>query len=79
MTPVRPAHDARGQQVQREVPVAELDGVAGVVAAVVARDDVESVGEKVDDLALALVAPLPAQDRQRLSRAFSSLAKSSAG
>ena len=44
------------------MPVAELDGVAGVVAAVVAGDDVEAVGEQVDDLALALVAPLSAQN-----------------
>ena len=36
------------------------DGVAGVVAALVAGDDVEPLGEQVDDLALPLVAPLGA-------------------
>ena len=58
--------DPRGQQVEREVLVPELDRVPGVVAAVVPRHDLESVGEEVDELALALVAPLPAQDRQDL-------------
>ena len=37
------------------------DGVAGVVATLVAGDDVEVLGEPVDDLALALVTPLGAQ------------------
>jgi hypothetical protein len=46
------------------VPVRELDGVSGVVAAVVPGDDLEAVGEEVDDLPLALVAPLAAQDRR---------------
>ncbi len=52
--------------MQGEVAVAELDRVPGVVAAVVAGDDVEAVGEKVNDLALPLVAPLSAQDRHDL-------------
>ena len=63
MTPIRPRDDPGWKQVQGEVAVAELDRVPGVVAAVVSRDDVEAVGEKVDDLPLALVAPLTAQDR----------------
>ena len=37
-------------------------GVPGVVAALVAGDDGERLGEQVDDLALALVAPLGADD-----------------
>jgi hypothetical protein len=42
--------------------VPELDRVPRVVAAVVAGDDVEAIGEKVDDLSLALVSPLSAQN-----------------
>src|SRR5215218_404694 len=48
--------DARGDEVQRVRLVADLDGVPGVVAALVARDHVEALGQQVDDLALALVA-----------------------
>ena len=42
-------------------PVAD-DRVAGVVAALEADDDVGVLGEQVDDLALALIAPLGADD-----------------
>ena len=67
----RAAPDDPGrQQVEREVPVAELDGVTGVVTAVIAGDHVESVGEQVDDLSLTLVAPLPAQNGQSLHAAL---------
>ena len=38
------------------------DGVARVVAALIARHHVEALGEQVNDLALALVAPLRADD-----------------
>ena len=50
-----------GNQLEDELLLADIDGVAGVVAALVARDDVEPVREQVDDLALAFVAPLRAQ------------------
>ena len=56
------ADDPGRKQMEGEVAVAELDGVARVVAAVVARDDVEAIGEQVDDLPFALVAPLAAED-----------------
>ena len=39
----------------------DVDGVAGVVAALIARDDREVRRQQVDDLALAFVAPLGAQ------------------
>src|SRR5262249_59199528 len=61
-----PADDPGRQKVQREVPVAELDRVTGVVASVVARDDVETAGEQVHDLPLPLVSPLSAEDRHDL-------------
>src|SRR5207244_3991946 len=38
------------------------DGVPGVGAATVAHDDVGVLGEEIDDLSLALVAPLEADD-----------------
>jgi len=60
VTPSRQIPD--GMRREREVAVAELDGVAGVVAALVAGDEVERGGDEVDDLALALVSPLAADD-----------------
>ena len=38
----------------------DVDGVTGVVAALIARDDVEARRQQIDDLALAFVAPLRA-------------------
>ena len=54
--------DAGGQQVQRVLLVADDDGVAGVVAAVELDDVVDAAAEQVGRLALALVAPLGADD-----------------
>ena len=58
---VRVEH-AAGHEVQLEDLVADDDGVAGVVAALVAHDHVDRLGEQVHGLALALVAPLQADD-----------------
>jgi len=46
----RSPDDSRGKEVEREVPVAELDGVSRVVPAVVARHDLEAVGEQIDEM-----------------------------
>ena len=54
------AHDARRQQRQLVGLVADHQRVAGIVAALEAHHDVGALGEPVDDLALALVAPLGA-------------------
>ena len=54
------AHHARRQQRQLVGLVADDQRVAGVVAALEAHDDVGALGQPVDDLALALVAPLGA-------------------
>ena len=54
--------DAGGDQMEREVAVAEPDRVAGVVAALVAHHGVEGRAQEVDDLPLALVPPLHADD-----------------
>ncbi len=56
------AKNAAGDQLQDVLLLADEDGVAGVVAALIARDDVEALGEEVDDLALAFVAPLGAEN-----------------
>jgi hypothetical protein len=56
--------DARRDQVELErFPVAH-DRVAGVVAALKADHEIGLLGEEVDHLALALVAPLGANDHQ---------------
>jgi hypothetical protein len=57
--------DPAGDQVQLEHLVADDDGVAGVVATLVAHHEVGGVGEQVGRLALALVAPLGADDDGR--------------
>ena len=58
----RAAHDPARQQRQLVGLVADDEGVAGIVAALEAHDHVGAAGEPVDDLALALVAPLRADD-----------------
>ena len=50
--------DAAGQQMELEGLIAMHDRVARIVATLVARHDLESLSEQVDDLAFALIAPL---------------------
>ena len=57
--------DAGREQVQGVLLVADDDGVAGVVAALVADDVVDAAAEQVGGLALALVAPLGADEHDR--------------
>jgi hypothetical protein len=54
--------DARGDELQREVLVAELHGMAGVVPALVAHHAVERRAEEIHDLPLPLVSPLHTHD-----------------
>ena len=54
--------DAAGHQVELEGLGADDDGVAGVVAALVAHDVADALGQEVGRLAFALVAPLQADD-----------------
>ena len=44
--------------MQGKLPVAVLDGMAGVGAALEADDDVGLIGKHVRDLAFALVSPV---------------------
>ncbi len=52
------AHHAGRQQRQLVGDAVDHQGVAGIVAALEADDDIGLLGQPVDDLALALVAPL---------------------
>ena len=52
--------------MEREMTLAKLDRMAGVMPAVIASHDIEAIGEQIDDLALAFVAPLPPQHRYDL-------------
>ena len=62
------AHDARRDEVELELLLADADGVPGVVAAGVARDEVGVRGEGVADPSLPLVPPgQPEHDRGRQS------------
>ena len=54
--------DAGGNLLEDELAVADDDGMSGVGAALVADDQVGPLREDVDELALALVAPLSADD-----------------
>ena len=56
----RRVEDAAGDQVEAVLTAVGDYGVAGVVAALRADDHVDALGQQVHDLALALVAPLPA-------------------
>ena len=56
------AHDARGDQLQRRLHALDDQRVAGVVAALEAHHALRMVGQPVDHLALAFVAPLGADD-----------------
>ena len=54
------AQNAGGNQVQDEFAALGLDGVACIVAALIARNNVIVLAEQVDHAALALVAPVNA-------------------
>src|SRR5262249_21009676 len=53
---------ARRHEVGHQLLAADHQRVAGVGAATVANDDLGTLGEQVDDLALAFIAPLGADD-----------------
>ena len=53
---------ARGDQRESDLLLTDDDGVAGVVAALIANDEVGRLGEVVGDPALALVTPLRSEN-----------------
>src|SRR5688572_13390910 len=48
--------------MQHEGAIADLHGVAGVVSALIADHDIETLSEQIDNLAFALVTPLSTYD-----------------
>ena len=56
------AEDADGEQVGGVLLAVDANGVAGVGAAAVADDDLGLLGEEINDLALAFIAPLEAEN-----------------
>ena len=56
------AQNAARDQFQDEFLLADENRVAGVVSALIARDNIEPFGEEIDNLPFALVSPLGAQD-----------------
>ncbi len=52
------AHDARGQKRQLVAGSVDDKCMAGIVTALEAHDDIGTLGEPVDDLALAFITPL---------------------
>ena len=61
------AQHAAGNQLQDELFAVDGDRVSGIMAAGITRHHVEALREHVNDLALALVAPLGADDDCRLA------------
>src|SRR6185503_8056806 len=53
-------HDAGGHEVEDDGLLPAHDAVPGVGSALIARDDVGLAAQRVDDLALAFIAPLGA-------------------
>src|SRR5204862_266615 len=56
------AQDAARDQLENIFLLAYKNGMAGVMPALIPRDDVELLGKEIDDLPLALVSPLGSQD-----------------
>jgi len=50
--------DAGGQQTEFVGASIEADGVSGVIAALIADDDLVAFGQDIDDFAFGFVAPL---------------------
>jgi hypothetical protein len=60
------AQDAGRHQVQHRLLAADDQGMAGIVSALKAHHSLGMVGQPIDDLALAFVAPLGADDHDVL-------------
>ena len=56
------SHHARGEQRELVGDAVDHERMAGIVAALEAHDDIGALGQPIDDLALAFVAPLRADD-----------------
>ena len=67
--------NARRDQPQHEFRAVDVDRVAGVVAALIAGDDVELRRQQIDDFSFAFVAPLRAEHSEIHHRATILLSK----
>ena len=67
-TPV--AENAARNQLENELFLADKNRVPGVMAALIARNDIKVLGEKVDNFAFSLIAPLGAKHNQ-ITHSFS--------
>ena len=56
--------DPRGDQMQDVLLLTNDDRVPGVRAALIAHDDIGVLGKEIDDLPLALIAPLGTKDAE---------------
>ncbi len=63
-----PVENSGRHEMQGVLLVVDHDRVSGVVAALVADDEVGLTGQQVGDLALALVAPLEADESRARQR-----------
>ncbi len=52
------AQDAARDQLEDELFFADVNGVAGIMPSLVARDDVETLGQKIDYFPFTLITPL---------------------
>ncbi len=60
-------YDPGRDQMEYEGLVADLYGVARIVPALIACDDVEALGQQIDDLAFSFIAPLRTDDNDYIS------------
>ena len=54
--------DTGRDEAQDELGAVDVDGMAGVVPALIARHDRKMRGEKIDDLAFPFISPLRTKD-----------------
>ena len=73
------AQDAGGDQVQNGFFAVDYQGVASIVTTLITHNSCSLFGQQVDDLALAFIAPLGAQDYDILTHNTNPLRKLDAG
>ena len=66
-TPLSRVEDPRGDLMQNEFIVPDMDGVTGVGPTLITGHHVHLRGKHIDDLALALVAPLATQNHRAVA------------
>ena len=64
------AHDARRDQLQGRLLAGDDERMAGIVSALKTYHPLRMIGQPVDDLALALIAPLGTDDDDVFCHAF---------